>query len=60
VHPAEGIAGLVVVKFGDGAYGSPACGGVAVFARKVERAVGILGDRQLRRARRALGEGLKC
>jgi len=60
VQPAEGIAGLIVVKFGDGADGLPTGGSVTIFARKVERAVRILRNWKLRRTSRALRQGLEC
>jgi hypothetical protein len=41
VHPAEGITGFIVAKFRNAAYGLPTDGGVAVFARNIDRAVGV-------------------
>ncbi len=60
VHPPERIASLIVVKFRDGANGLPAGGGVAIFARNVDRPVRIARTLDLRRTRRTLGKGLKC
>jgi len=60
VHTPKRIASLIVVKFGDGTDGLPAGGGVAIFARNVDRAVGITRSLGLRRTRRTLGEGLEC
>jgi hypothetical protein len=36
MHPAQGIAGFAVVKFGDGTDGTPFRGGVTVFTRNRE------------------------
>ena len=59
VHAAEGIAGLIVVKFGDAADGLPTGGGMAILARNVKWSVGVARHRQFRRTRRALREGLE-
>jgi len=69
VHTAQGIASLIVVKFRNGADGLPTGGGVAIFARNVDRPVGVpqillllLGRTRLlllRRTRRTLSDGLK-
>jgi len=50
-----------LVASGPGAAdGLPAGGGMAIFARNVQRAVRIARSLDLRRTRRTLGKGLKC
>lgn len=43
VHPTQGIFGLVVIEFGNGADGLPARSGVAIFARNCQGAVRTTG-----------------
>ncbi len=43
VHAAEGIPCGVVIEFRDGADRCPACGGMAVFTRDIQRSVRALG-----------------
>jgi hypothetical protein len=52
VHAAQWILRFVVVKFGDDSDGTPARGGVAVFARNVQRPVRIAGGLILGRGNR--------
>jgi len=59
MHPAQRIAGFVVVKFRDAADGFPTGGGMAIFARDVQRAVRVGQNRRFRRTRRTLGQGLQ-
>ena len=48
VHAAQGILCLVVIEFGDGADGTPAGSGVAVFAGNRERTVRTSSSSSLR------------
>jgi len=60
VHPAQRIAGLVVVKFRDGTDGLPTGGGVAILARNVDWPVGVPQVLLLfHRPRRTLTKGLE-
>lgn len=59
MHAAQGVARLVVVKFGNAADGLPTQRCVTVLARNVEWAVRIAGNRLLCRTLRPLSVSLE-